>query len=128
VKYLRRPQLTLVLAGVRAEAEAFAHSLPESFALFRRRVPAALFHATAETGVPVITVPSQSAEQDAAQQQKSQGLPEINLAEAEERRQQPIPQVQHDFAADEGKEQHRQDRQRSDENPFFPHVQLLILS
>src|SRR5215471_15964754 len=82
-----KASLALVLAGVRAEAQAFAHSLPESFALFRCRVPAALFHATAETGATVITVPSQSAEQDAAQQQKSQGLPEIDLAEAEERRQ-----------------------------------------
>ena len=46
--------------------------------------PVALFHATAETGTTVITVPSESAEEDAAQQEKSKGLPEVDLAKAEE--------------------------------------------
>src|SRR5271167_2506085 len=94
--------LPLVPAGGRAEAEAFAHALPESFPLFRRHVLAALFHATAETGATG-TVPSKSAEKDPAQRQKSKRLPESDLAPAEERRQQPIPQVQHYFAADDGK-------------------------
>ena len=85
-----------------AEAEAFAHALPESFPLFRRHVLAALFHATAETGATG-SVPSKSAEEDPAQRQKSKRLPEGDLAPAEERRQQPIPQVQHYFAADDGK-------------------------
>jgi hypothetical protein len=44
-----------------------------------------------------------SAEKDPAQHQKSKRLPEADLAEAEERWQQPIPQMQHDFAADEDK-------------------------
>ena len=61
--------LAFVLAPGWAEPEAFAHALPESFPLLRRRVPVALSHATAETGATVVTVPSQSAEQDAAQQQ-----------------------------------------------------------
>src|SRR5271157_197635 len=119
--------LRLVLAGGRAEAEAFAHALPESFPLFGRHVLATLFHAAAETGATG-TVPSQSAEEDPAQRQQSQRLPKGDLAPAEERRQQPIPEVQHYFAADEDKEQQRQDRQRSNENPFLSHVQSLMLS
>jgi hypothetical protein len=43
---------------------------------------------------------SKSAEEDPAQRQDSKRLPEGNLAEAEERRQQPIPQLHHYFAAD----------------------------
>ena len=92
--------LRLVLACRWAEAEAFAYALPESFPLFWRHVLAALFHATAEIGATG-TVPSKSAEENPAQRQKSKRLPEGNLAPAEERRQQPIPQLLHDFAADE---------------------------
>ena len=44
---------------------------------------------------------SKSAEEDPAQRQKSKRLPEGDLAPAEERRQQPIPQLPHDLAADE---------------------------
>src|SRR5207249_5395153 len=44
-----------------------------------------------------------SAEEDAAQRQKSKGLPEGDLAPAEQRRQQPIPKVQHYFAANGNK-------------------------
>ena len=89
------------LAGGWAEAEAIAHALADPFPLFWRHVPAALFD-VAETGVTG-TVPSKSAEEESAQGQKSKRLPEADLAPAEERRQQPIPQVQHDFAADDGK-------------------------
>src|SRR5713226_7219363 len=115
--------LPLALAGGRAEAPAFTHALPEPFALLRGHVRAALghalghalFYATAKMGATG-TVPSKSADEDPAQQQESQRLPEGNLAPAEERRQQPVPQVQHYFAADDDKEQHPQNRQRSYEN------------
>src|ERR1700720_2583537 len=93
------PSLPLVFAGGWAEAEAFAHALPESFPLLRGHVLAALFHATPAIGATG-TVGSPSAEKDAAQHQKPKGLPEGDLVPAEERRQQPIPQVQHYFAAD----------------------------
>jgi hypothetical protein len=46
---------------------------------------------------------------------KSKRLPEADLAEAEGQRQQPIPQVQYDPAAE-----------RSNENLFSSHMQLLI--
>jgi Nickel-dependent hydrogenase len=123
----RMASLRLVLASGWGEAEAFAHALPESFPLFRRHMLAALFHATAETRATGV-VRSQAAEEDTAQQQKSKRLPKSDLAPAEQRRQQPIPQVQHDFAADEGKEHHRHDRQRSNKKPFLSHVQSLMLS
>src|SRR5713226_1053276 len=89
--------LPLVVAGGCAEAEAFAHALPESFPLFRRHVRAALFHATAEIGTTGTagTVPSQSAEEDPTESQQSESLPEGDLAPAEERRQQPVPQMHH---------------------------------
>ena len=124
------PSLPLILAGGWAEAEAFSHALPETFPLFRRHVLAALFHATAETGTTG-TVRSKSAEEDPAQRQNPQRLPEGDLAPAEEWRQQPIPQVQHLFAADGDKYRDRQNRQRGNENqslPFSIHVQFLTLS
>jgi len=119
--------LSLALAGGWAEAPTCAHGLPESFPLLRGRVLAALFHATAEIGAAG-TVVSKSAEENPAQHQKSKCLPEGNLAPAEQRRQQPIPQVQHYFAADDGKEQYSQNRQWRYEKPFLSHVQSLMLS
>lgn len=94
--------LLLALAGGWAEAPTFAHALPESFPLFRRHVLTALLHATAEIGATG-TVQSKSAEEDPAQQQNPKRLPEGNWAPAEELRQQPIPQLQHYFAADDDK-------------------------
>src|SRR6266852_7274946 len=109
--------LPLVLARRCTEAEAFAHALPESFPLFRGHVLAALFHATAEIGATG-TVRSPSAEKDSAQHQDPKRLPEGDQAPAEERRQQPIPQMQHYFAADGDKQQDPQNRQRSNQNQF----------
>src|SRR6266850_7486524 len=109
----------LALGGGWAEAEAFAHALPESFPLLRGQVVTALIHAPADIGAAG-TVQPESAEEDAAQRQKSQRLPEGDLAPAEERRHQPIPQVQHYFAADGDEEQHRQNRQRGNENQSLP--------
>src|SRR6266478_2966370 len=94
--------LPLVLARRCTEAPTFAHALPESFPLFRGHVLAALFHTMAETGVTG-TVASKSAEEDSAQRQNSNCLPERDLAPAEELRQQPIPQLQHYFATDDDK-------------------------
>src|SRR5216683_3723584 len=121
--------LPLGLAGRWAEAEAFAHALPESFPLFRGHVLAALFHATAEIGATG-TVRSPSAEKDSAQHQDPKRLPEGDQAPAEERRQQPIPQMQHYFAADGDKYDHAQDRQRSNEDQSLQsrsHVHSLML-
>src|SRR6266852_1252958 len=97
--------LPLALAGGWAKAATSPYTLPQSFPLLRGQMPPALFHATAETGATG-TVPSKSAEEDAAERKDPKRLPEGKLAPAEERRQQPIPQVHHDFAADDDKQQH----------------------
>ena len=109
--------LPLVLAGGLAEAATFSHALPQSFPLLAGHVSGARE-----------TVASKSAEENPAQRQNSKGLPEGNLAPAEDRRQQPIPQFQHYFAADGDKQQEPADRQRSQENPSPSHLQFLILS
>src|SRR5207245_5345472 len=115
----------LALAGGLAEAATGAHALPESFPLLWGDALTALGHATAEVRAAG-TVESQSPEEDPAQRQNSNRLPESNLAPAEERRQQPIPQLQHHFAADGDKQQHRQNCQRSQKNPSPSHLQFLM--
>src|ERR1035437_1390946 len=109
--------LPLALAGGGAEAATFSHALPESFALLGGHVLGARE-----------TVASKSAEEDPAQRQNPKALPEGNLAPAEDRRQQPIPQLHHYFAAEGDKQKKRQNRQRSQENPLFSHLQSLMLS
>src|SRR5439155_10718032 len=108
--------LPRTLAGGRTEAATSEHALPESFPLLGGHALPALGHATAEMRTTKTTA-SISAEADPTQRQKTQRLPEGDRAPAEERRQQPVPQEQHDFAADEGEQQHPQNRQGSDEYP-----------
>src|SRR5947209_159582 len=118
--------LLLALARGCAEAPTRARALPKPFPLFRGHVSATLFHATTHIGASG-TAPSQSAKEDSAQRQDSKRLPEGNLAPAEERRQQPIPQVLHYFAANKDKERHPQNCQRRHPNQFLPsrsHVQF----
>src|SRR6266403_604948 len=95
--------------GFKARATR-APTLAGLLALLGCHLPPALVHSLPNTLVDsspnigarrAMTAPS--AEEDAAQRQKSQGLPEGDLAPAKERRQQPIPQVQHQFAAEEDK-------------------------
>src|SRR5512146_2548209 len=99
--------LSLALAGGWAEAPAPAPALPQPFPLLRGHAVPALGHADSVIGATG-AVESKSAEEDPAQQQQPQRLPEADLAPPEERRQQPIPQVQHDFAADEDEYRHPQ--------------------
>src|SRR5437867_296280 len=123
--------LPLALAGGWAEAPAFAHALPESLPLLRGHLLAALghalFQATPEIGA-TWTVKSKSAEEDPAQRQEPKRLPEGDLAPTEERRQQPVPQLKHYFAADGDEYQDPQNRQRSNENQSPSHLQSLTFS
>src|SRR5271169_6443584 len=125
----RNASLPVALGRGWAEAEAVAHALPELFPLLRGHIPTALFHAPTKTGTTG-TVPGTSAEEDAAQREDPQRLPEGNLVPSEERRQQPIPQLHHYFAADGDKCHDPQNCQRSNENQLlqFTHVQYLTLS
>ena len=103
--------LLLGIGGWRFKASATrAPTLAEFLALLGCHPLPALVHSLPNTLIDspphmgarsAVTAPT--AEEDAAQRQKSQGLPEGELAPAEQRRQQPIPQVQHYFAADEDK-------------------------
>ena len=100
-----------------AEAEMFAHALAEAFAFFGGHAAAAVVHAIAEA-VAAGTVPSETAEEDAAEREESHGLPEGDFAPAEERRQEPIPEVQDDLAANEDKEKHSHNREWNNEKHF----------
>jgi hypothetical protein len=94
------PSLPLALASGRAEAEAFAHALPELFPLFGRHVLAALGHSPPRIGA-MKAATANASEQNPAESQQSDSLPEGNLPPSEQRWQQPIPQVQYYFAADD---------------------------
>src|ERR1700680_1944669 len=91
--------LPLALASGWAEAATSTHALPESFALLSGHVLPALGHAPAGFRA-METSASKSAEEDPAERQNYKRWQESNLAPAEERRQQPIPQLQHHFAAE----------------------------
>src|SRR5262249_47428377 len=111
-------------------AAASPPGLAGPFAFFRRHLRPALFHAAAHIRASGST-PSQSAEEDTAESQQSNSLPERDLVPTEERRQQPIPQVRHYLAAYEDKEGHSQNRQRRYPKQSLPsrsHVQFLMLS
>src|SRR6266536_5719881 len=102
------------LTGGRAKAATFAHPLAKALLLLRGQVPPALRHAAAEPGATG-TEQSRPAEQDPAQREESERLPEGHRGPAEERRQQPVPQQLHDFATDEGEQQDPQHGQRTNE-------------
>src|SRR5208337_2186281 len=105
-----------------AETAMFAHALPELFPLFRRHGLPPLSLAAAELGA-TSTVASQSAEKNPAQCQHSKCLPEGKLVPAEKRRQQPVPQLLHYFAAEGDEQQNPQYRQWGQVNPFLFHIQ-----
>src|SRR5713226_2452221 len=91
--------LLLRFAGWRSKAGATrAPTLAELLALLGGHALPALVHALFDSPPHIgarRAMAGPSAKEDAAQRQQSQRLPEGDLAPAEERRQQPIPQVQH---------------------------------
>src|SRR5262249_33442872 len=116
----------LRLAG-RAEAPPLAHPLPELLPLLRGHVLATLLHAAADSRAEGAASPT-PAEQAPAKHQKPQRLPERDLGPAEERRQQPVPQMLHDFTAEGDEYRDAQDGQRSDPDQIlhsWSHVRSL---
>src|SRR5260370_30719385 len=91
--------LLLGIAGWRCKAGATrAPTLPELLAVLGGHALPALVHALFDSPPHMgagRAMAAPSAEEDAAQRQKSQRLPEGDLAPAEERRHQPIPKAQH---------------------------------
>jgi hypothetical protein len=69
---------------------------------------------------------TQASEQNPAESQQSDSLPEGNLPPSEQRRQQPIPQMQHHFAANPREHHHPKDRQWSYPNQSLSHIVSLI--
>jgi hypothetical protein len=71
-----------------------------------------------------------ASEEYPAQRQNSDRLPERKLSPAKEQRQQPVPQMHHDFAADEDKERYSRNRRRSypQQSLFAAHVRFLMIS
>src|SRR5579872_2148512 len=90
-----------VLACRSSEVVPFRHGVTEFFPLLRRHLLAASFPAT--SGAVSMMMASKSAEQDPAQRQQSQRLPERKRPPSEQRRQQPVPQMHDYLAADEDK-------------------------
>jgi hypothetical protein len=94
--------------------------MAELFALRGGHVLPTLPHSPPGVGTRT-TVETESAEEDTAQRQESKRLPEIDLVKAEEGRQQPIPKLSHDHAAEGDEQQESHEDQRSQEKPFLSH-------
>src|SRR5882724_5515272 len=87
---------------------AFSHSLAYSLAY-------SPLHSSTRIAMPT-TTHTKASEQNAAESQQSESLPEGNLPESEQRRRQPVPQEHHYFAADRGEDHYPQDRRWSHPN------------
>jgi hypothetical protein len=120
----------LGLGGGRTEVAAAApYTLTKLLTFLGSHVGPAPGH-TAAVGA-VKAAPTHAAEEDPAQRQKPNRLPESEQAPAKERRQQPVPKLHYDFAADGDKQRHPYNRRRYNPNHFLhfrSHVQSLMLS
>ena len=76
------------------------------------------------------TMATPASEQNPAESQQSDSLPEGNLPPSEQRWQQPVPQVQNQLAANPDEKRNCKGRQNSNPYPFLNliHVVLLICS
>src|SRR6266699_397745 len=107
------------LPGLRAElmcppcvglAGDTAEALAELLALLRRHPLPAFGHSPPKIGAMKATTANAS-EQNPAENQQSDSLPEGNLPPSEQHRQQPVPQMHHQFAANCDEDRHPYDRQ-----------------
>ena len=62
---------------------------------------------------------AESAEEDPAERQEAERLPERDPGPAEERRQQPVPQQPHDLAAEGDEQRDPEQDQRGEKDRFF---------
>src|SRR5215471_7168552 len=79
------------------ECARAAEALAELLALFRRHLPPALHHAATPVG-PGSPATSKAAEENLAEDQDADGLPERDPMPAEKRRHEPIPEAHDDEA------------------------------
>src|SRR5215470_13104591 len=93
----------------------------ELFALLRRHVCAAVFHAAPPFRTAIAALHPESAKQNSAEHQKAERLPESDELPAEKRRQEPVPQMHYNFTADNHECDHGQDRQRHNPDKLLSH-------
>src|SRR5580765_793365 len=121
----KRPPRANLRRGVgRTDVVALIHRSPELLPLFRGHVPAP--PAESASTVPSRTAVVQPSEEDPAQRQQAECLPEAERPPAEQRRQQPIPQMHHHFAAHEKKQWNRYNCQRRNPIPSLSHSSSLV--
>jgi hypothetical protein len=98
-------------------AAVFADALAEAVAFFGGHAAEAAAHAAIESEASG-AMPAETAEEDAAEREQAEGLPEVEFVPAEERGHEPVPEMQNDFTADKGEEEHSEDCQWNDEEHF----------
>src|SRR5471030_1332299 len=102
--------------------------LAESSPLLGRHLVPALGHSPPKIG-PMHATTMKASEQNPAESQEAESLPEGDLLPAKQSRKQPVPQMQHHFAADGHENRDPQDRQRGyEQDPFLSHVVFLTCS
>src|SRR5215212_9940416 len=95
---------------------------PEPLALLGgHALPAAAVRASA-------AVQAEAAEEDAAQGQEAEGLPERDRLQAEECGTQPVPELADDLPAEEGEEDDPRDRERGHGQEAFSSIHVVIPS
>src|SRR5437870_8616752 len=106
---------------------AILKPLADSFPFLRRHRLTALTHSPSRIGAMRAThTHTKVSEQNPAESEQSESLPEANLPPSEQRRQIPVPQMHHHFATNPDENRHPQWRRQK--NPFSSHVVFLIYS
>src|SRR5260221_4740047 len=95
-------------------AAVVADALAEAVAFFGGHAAEVSSHAGAESEASA-AMPAETAEEDAAEREEAEGLPEGEFVPAEEWRHEPVPEMQDNFATDEGEEEHSEECQWNDE-------------
>ena len=114
--------LGLSLGSARSEDSAAApHPFPKFLLFLRGHLRPALHHSP----TPVhgwTTAPPETSEQDSAENQKAQSLPETDPMQRKEWRHEPVPQAHQHKTQHRRSEQHKQQKFRSPEYPSSLHI------
>jgi hypothetical protein len=116
-------------------AASSSRALAELFTFFRSHLLPALGHspfpsfghAPSHIGANRATG-AKASEQNPAESQQTESLPEINFPPSEQLRREPVPQMHHNFAANYDDNSDAEQGQRGYKNHFLSHVVLLTSS
>jgi hypothetical protein len=97
-------------------AEAGAHAFAEAVAVFGGH----FFPFVVEAAAAAAAAEAVAAEENAGEDEQTEGLPEVDGVEAEEAGDQPVPETHNDFAAEERDQQQSENCERC-ENDFPSH-------